>query len=155
LLGVAQSDDELAAVLGHEVAHALAHHSSERLARAGMFNRALEAVGGSMGNMDPQKRKKLIGLLAGGAELYTKSYDRKQESEADHIGVFLMTFARYDPDQAVRFWQKMRQLSAGRAQPPAILSTHPSDAQRIQALQKWVPFAKAALQAYKAGKVVR
>lgn len=156
LLQVATTDDELATVIGHEVAHALAHHASERLAREGMFRRALEGVGGrALSQLDPETRQRIIGLLAGGAKLYTRSYDRKQESEADHIGVFLMTFAGYNPDYSVRFWEKMERLAVNRSHPPAVLSTHPSDAQRIAQLKRWVPFAKAALEAYKTGNIQR
>ncbi len=72
-----------------------------------------------------------------GSGLLSLSYDRQQELEADHIGVFLMTFAGYDPYQAVAFWQEMQQ--AGRIEPPEILSDHPSDAHRMQQLQAWAP----------------
>jgi predicted Zn-dependent protease len=129
LLHVVQNDSQLAAVLGHEVAHALAHHASERLARQ-------EREGG--------------GLLAA---LREKKYDREQESEADHIGVFLMTFAGYDPRQAVVFWQRMERLSGERGQVPEILSDHPSDQRRIQQLEEWVPKAEAAKKAYDEGRV--
>ncbi|HKI34685.1 MAG TPA: M48 family metallopeptidase [Gemmataceae bacterium] len=129
LLHVAENDDQLAAVLGHEVAHALAHHASERLARQ-------EREGG--------------GLLAA---LREKHYDREQESEADHIGLFLMTFAGYDPGQAVAFWQRMKQLSDERGQVPEILSDHPSDEKRIRQLEEWVPKAKAAKKAYDEGRI--
>ncbi|HEX5271045.1 MAG TPA: M48 family metallopeptidase, partial [Gemmataceae bacterium] len=104
LLKVVENDDQLAAVLGHEVAHALAHHSSERLA-------AQQREGG--------------GVLAG---LREKSFDRGQESEADHIGLFLMTFAGYDPRQAVVFWKRMKQIGDEQGRVPEILSDHPSDA---------------------------
>jgi predicted Zn-dependent protease len=129
LLHVAQNDDQLAAVLGHEIAHALAHHASERLARQ-------EREGG--------------GLLAA---LHEKKYDREQESEADHIGVFLMTFAGYDPRQAVTFWQRMKQLSDKQGSVPEILSDHPSDEHRIRQLEEWVPKAEAAKKAYDEGRV--
>lgn len=129
LLHVAANDDQLAAVLGHEVAHALAHHASERLARQ-------SREGG--------------GLFAA---LRGKKYDRAQESEADHIGVFLMTFAGYDPRQAVVFWQRMKQLSDKQGHVPEILSDHPSDEQRIKQLEEWVPKAEAAKQAYDKGRV--
>src|SRR5205823_3103671 len=80
ILGVAQDDDQLATVLSHEIAHALAHHASERLA---------------------QERTR------GAAGVFSKlSYGRMQESEADHIGIFLMTFAGYNPEAAVRFWER-------------------------------------------------
>jgi predicted Zn-dependent protease len=121
ILRVADNDDELATVLAHEIGHALAHHTSERVARQQMNGRS------------------------GG--IWEKAFDREQESEADHIGLFLMTFAGYDPDEAVRFWQRMAQLHSGR-EPPEILSDHPSDAHRVEQMEKWVPFAKAAKKAY-------
>ncbi len=149
------NDDELATVLSHEVAHALAHHSNERLTRENMRKRAIEAAAGSMGRMSPNERRLLIGLLSGGTQLQSLAYDRKQESEADHIGIFLMTFAGYDPDEALRFWQKMEELSARRGRPPAILSTHPSDAQRIAEIRKWIPMAKAGKKAFDEGRIAR
>ncbi|HMC65961.1 MAG TPA: M48 family metallopeptidase [Gemmataceae bacterium] len=153
LLPVAESDDQLAVVLGHEIAHALAHHASERIARQQMIRQAADVAAGSMGGMDERRRRELIGLLSAGAQVGSMAYDRQQESEADHIGVFLMTFAGYEPDQAVVFWERMQQASAGRARPPEILSDHPSDAKRIAKLRMWAPQAKAGKKAYDAGHI--
>jgi len=125
LLRVVRNDDQLAAVIAHEVAHAVAHHASERIARA-------QSVG------------------RGFSEL---SFDREQELEADHIGVFLMTFAGYDPQQAVAFWNQMAAVRGGQLQFPEILSDHPSDQRRIEQLQSWVPMAKAADAAYVQGRI--
>jgi predicted Zn-dependent protease len=128
ILPVAKTEGQLATVLAHEIAHALAHHSSERL--------ALEKA-------------------QGGGVLRKLSFNRAQELEADHIGVFLMTFAGYDPDEAVTFWERMMQRAAGEGrQKPEILSDHPSDAHRIQQLRAWVPWARAAKKAYDAGNVL-
>jgi predicted Zn-dependent protease len=151
LLPVAQNDDQLATVMGHEIAHALAHHASERIARQQMWEHAVDAVNGAMGRMDPDLRKKLIGLLGVGG----LAYDRQQESEADHIGLFLMTFAGYDPDEAVRFWERMQEASRGHGSPPEVLSDHPSDAHRIAQMKKWLVAAKAAKQAYDAGRIAK
>jgi predicted Zn-dependent protease len=128
ILPVTQNDDQLATVLSHEIAHALAHHSSERLAREGL-------------NPGP----------SGG--FWARAFDRAQESEADHIGLFLMTFAGYDPDEAVRFWRRMERLSANQPRPPEILSDHPSDARRIHDIEGWIPRARAAKQAYDEGRI--
>src|ERR1700677_474493 len=103
LLPVCANDAQLATVMAHEVAHALAHHTSERLAEQ-------QTEGGGF-----------LGLIVG------KAHDRAQESEADHIGLFLMTFAGYDPEQAIIFWERMRTATSGSARPPEILSDHPSD----------------------------
>jgi predicted Zn-dependent protease len=128
ILRVTRDDAQLATVLAHEIAHALAHHASERVAR--------EQINSGIG---------------GG--FWSKAYDRAQESEADHIGLFLMTFAGYDPDEAVQFWQRMQQLSGQHGSLPEILSDHPSDARRIKDLEQWVSKAKAAKRAYDEGKI--
>jgi metalloendopeptidase OMA1, mitochondrial len=122
---VGERDDGLAAVIAHEMAHALAHHGSERVAR--------EQQGGNV--------------------FRRLSYDRLQESEADHIGVFLMTFAGYDPDQAVAFWERMRHSSKSGV--PEFLSDHPSDEHRAQALRDWAPRARAAKKAFDEGRIAR
>ena len=125
ILPVAGTDDMLATVLSHEMAHALAHHGSERIARE----------------------------RSSGNPLSKLRYDRFQESEADHIGVFLMAFADFDADQSVVFWQRMRQMANGR-EPPEILSDHPSHEARIQNLRKWAPMAKAARKAFDDGRII-
>jgi metalloendopeptidase OMA1, mitochondrial len=155
LLRVAENDDALATVMAHEIAHALAHHASERLARAQMYEHALQALNGSLGSLDPEQRERLIGLLGAGASVRSLAYDRQQESEADHIGIFLMTFAGYNPDEALHFWQRMEELSARRGRPPEILSDHPSDERRIAQIRQWLPQAKAGKRAFDQGNVVR
>jgi predicted Zn-dependent protease len=139
-----QNDDKLAAVLAHEVSHALAHHGSERLARQYGRHNALDALAGRFDDS-------LIGILSAGAQIGSLAYDRRQESEADHIGVFLMTFAGYDPRQAIEFWRTLQR--SGRPQPPEVLSGHPSDARRLAQLQAWVPQALAAKRAFDAGHI--
>jgi predicted Zn-dependent protease len=124
ILPVAKNDDQLATVLSHEIAHALAHHSNERITRSES------------------------GRVTG---IQEKAYDRAQESEADHIGLFLMTFAGYDPDEAVRFWERMAQLHQGADRPPEFLSDHPSDERRVADMRKWAPMAKKAKQQFDAG----
>jgi predicted Zn-dependent protease len=121
---VEDNDAYLATVLSHEIAHALAHHSSERLARE-------EGSGKSLGSL---------------------RFERWQESEADHIGVFLMTFAGYNPEEAVRFWSRMAQMT-GTSRVPEILSDHPSDERRIRQMQGWARAAAAAKQAYDRGRI--
>jgi predicted Zn-dependent protease len=129
ILPVAENDDQLATVLSHEIAHALAHHSSERIARE-------QRAGG--------------GILDALGKL---KFGRVQESEADHIGVFLMTFAGYDPHQAVIFWQRMAQRMADTGQPPEWMSDHPSDEHRIAAMKEWVPRAIAGKKAFDEGRI--
>lgn len=129
ILPIAANDDQLATVLSHEIAHALAHHSSERIARE-------QASGG--------------GILA---TLGNLRFSREQESEADHIGLFLMTFAGYDPHQAVLFWERMAQRMAHEEQPPEWMSDHPSDEHRIAMMKKWVPQAIAGKRAYDEGRI--
>jgi predicted Zn-dependent protease len=143
-------DDALATVLGHEIAHALAHHASERIYREQRYARSLDVLGGEG---DPDERRGMRGILAAGAGLGGKAYERAQESEADHVGVFLMTFAGYDPASAVRFWEGMAQR--GGVGLPEIFSDHPSDARRVAQLRQWAEQARAGKQAFDRGDVVR
>lgn len=145
LFPVTQNKDQLATVMSHEIAHALAHHASERVARERKLEQARAAIGGTVG-------PELAGILAAGTRIGALKYDRKQELEADHIGVFLMTFAGYDPDQAIVFWERMTQATHG-GHVPAILSDHPSDAERIQKMREWVPRAKGGKKAYDEGRI--
>ncbi len=102
-----------------------AHHVSERIARERTSGRGLLSL----------------------------SYDRQQELEADHIGVFLMTFAGYDPKQALAFWQEMEQASGRRGSLPEILSDHPSDEHRMRELTDWISRALLAKKAYDEGQI--
>jgi predicted Zn-dependent protease len=155
LLPVAEDDDQLAVVLGHEIAHALAHHSNERIAREQYQELAVRAAGGILGQMDPDHTGTLIRLLGGVSRMRGLAYNRQQESEADHIGLFLMTFAGYNPEEAVRFWQRMAEIGAQRGRPPEILSDHPSDVRRIADIRKWIPSAEAAKRAFDEGRIAR
>jgi len=153
LLPVTQNEDQLATVMGHEIAHALAHHASERIARQESEERKLRLLSVGLGGLSEQDRRRVIGVLAAGAQFGSLSYDRQQESEADHIGLFLMTFAGYDPDQAIAFWERMQQATAKMGRPPEILSDHPSDAHRIAQIRQWSQQAKDGLKAYKEGRI--
>jgi predicted Zn-dependent protease len=145
-------DDWLATLLGHEIAHALAHHASERIYRAEMSDRALKALLFGLGALGEQERDRLEGLLAAGTRFGSLPFDRRQESEADHIGVFLMAFAEppYDPRAAVEFWEAMARRGGGRL--PEILSDHPSDARRAAQLRAWAEQAWAAKRAFEQGR---
>jgi predicted Zn-dependent protease len=150
--GSGHSDDWLATVLSHEIAHALAHHASERIARRSLSRQASNyAAGDELHPADQRRINGLLGFSAGGGKLGDLAFDRQQESEADHIGVFLMTFAGYDPVQAIRFWEAMASRSGSNV--PEILSDHPSDARRIAQMRGWVTRAQDAWAAWKAGRI--
>ena len=140
ILPVAVSDAGLATVIGHEIAHALGHHGSERMAQQQMANIGLTAAGASIGDMDPAKRQQIMSVLNTGAKFGILKYSRNHESEADHIGLLLMAAAGYDPRESIDFWQRMSAASGGGA-PPEFASTHPSHGTRIRDLKGWMPDA--------------
>lgn len=130
------TDDELAAVMGHEIAHALREHARERIARQ-MSTQAASTLGSiaiqilTGVQLDPQ----LAGTV--GQAVFVLPNSRENEQEADVIGVELMARAGYDPRAALTLWQKMGQ-AAGGGGPPEFLSTHPSSATRLRELQAYV-----------------
>lgn len=140
ILPVTQDDAGLATVLGHEIAHAIAGHSAEQMSSGALAQVGTSVVGGITGS-------DVLGQLSGvGAELVLLKYSRKQESEADRLGLIFMAMAGYDPTNAIAFWQRMVSATQGNGAPPEILSSHPADATRIADIQKRLP---EALKYYK------
>ena len=90
--------------------------------------------------------------IGGVGRIASLPFERSQESEADHVGVFLMTFAKYEPRAAVAFWETMARRGGGAM--PEILSDHPSDARRVAQLRQWAEQARAAKDAYDKGQTV-
>lgn len=143
ILPVCKDDAGIAAVMGHEVAHALANHGQQRMS-AGMLQQ-LGAVGTqvAVGNKDPQTQALIMQAYGVGSQVGGMlPFSRSHESEADRIGLTLMAIAGYDPINAVKVWERMSALSNGQA-PPEILSTHPSNQTRINELTALIPQAKA------------
>lgn len=143
LLRIAGTDDELAAVIGHEVGHAIARHGGERVSRDMLTQMGVSAVSGALAGGDPAMTQQVAGLLGAGATVgLSLPFSRSQESEADYMGLALMTKAGYNPAAAVTLWQKMARASQGKA-PPEFLSTHPADETRIRQIEQWLPEIRA------------
>lgn len=131
ILPVAQTDAGLATVMGHEIAHALAHHGAERMAQQRMVQIGMQGVQGSLGDLDYNQQAAVMQILNAGAKYGILGYSRKHESEADHLGLLLMATAGYDPRASIRFWERMQQASGGRQGQAEFASTHPSHQTRI------------------------
>jgi predicted Zn-dependent protease len=145
LLGVAKTQDQLAAVIGHEVAHVLARHSNERVSTAYTAQAALTVVGESGAVSAPMMAALGLGAQVG----VLLPFSRTQESEADLIGLDLMARAGFDPRQSVVLWQNMSTARTSGA-PPEFLSTHPSDATRTGKLHGRMGSAMALYNAARA-----
>ena len=141
LLPVTQDEASLAIVMGHEIAHAVARHSAERLSNAYKEQYGAAALSALMQGAGVSSGwQQLAGLVHqyGGA-LFTSGFSRKQESEADHIGLIFAAMAGYNPEVAVTFWQRMSSATGGGSN--SLFADHPSDATRIQQIQGWLPEA--------------
>lgn len=141
IMKYASSDAELATVMGHEIAHAIARHGAERMSQFLL----VELGGMALEEALKKKTKRTIELAkvaygAGAQLLYILPYSRTHENEADYIGLIFMAKAGYDPHASIDFWKKMEEEFRGQ-EPPEFLSTHPSSKQRIKNLEKWLPEA--------------
>jgi len=142
LLPVTQDEASLAIVMGHEIAHAVARHSAERLSNAYKEQYGAAALSALLQGAGVSSGWQQLASLAhqyGGA-LFTSGFSRKQESEADHIGLIFAAMAGYNPEVAVTFWQRMSSATGGGSN--SIFADHPSDATRIEQIQGWLPEAK-------------
>lgn len=136
LLELAESDDEVATVIGHEIAHVTARHGAERMSQG--LVAGVVGAGVVLGTEDSKYRDIARVLYGVGATGATLAFSRGNESEADYIGLRYAAKAGYDPNAAITFWQKMAKAKDGK-QPWKWISTHPPDAERIADLQKWMP----------------
>ena len=145
MLTLVGNQDQLAAVIGHEVGHVLAKHSNERASQELAVNEGMAMIQ-ALASPQSALGQTAFGLLGVGAEYgILMPYSRIQESEADIIGVDLMAKAGFDPRQSIALWQKMEQTSQGQ-QPIEFLSTHPANATRIQSLEQHMPQAMGLYQ---------
>ncbi|MGR9012571.1 MAG: M48 family metallopeptidase [Gammaproteobacteria bacterium] len=145
LITLVNNQDQLAAVIGHEIGHVLARHSNERASQEMAVSQGMSII---QAVSAPQTTlgQTALGLLGVGAQFgILMPYSRIHESEADMIGIDLMAKAGFDPRQSIGLWQKMEQASQGR-QPIEFMSTHPSHATRIQDLEKHMPQAMNLFQ---------
>ncbi len=149
LIPVAQNQDALAIVMGHEISHALLRHGAERMAQQHLAQIGTIATGIAAGNMDPQQQRMVMGALGVGAQFgVLLPFSRKDETEADQIGLMLAAAACFDPRAAIPLWQRMEQQASGGQRPPEFMSTHPSPGNRIERLQALMPKALAMRQKY-------
>jgi predicted Zn-dependent protease len=143
LLELARSDDEVASVLGHEVGHVLARHAAERMSQDVAVRAGVSIAQLLISDQAGEWTDEIGAALGAGATLgVILPYSRKHELEADRIGVDLMRKAGKDPAAAIRFWERMTAQSEGRPRPPEVISTHPADARRLEALKDAVAGAK-------------
>lgn len=140
ILDLMENDAQIAAVMGHEVAHVNFNHSGERYSQSTLAQAGLTAA--QLATSGSQYQGQILGVLGAGASVgVILPFSRKHELEADRFGVRYMARAGYDPNEAIRFWEKMAASKKGA--PPEFLSTHPSDATRIAQLKKEIELLKS------------
>jgi predicted Zn-dependent protease len=148
MLPITRDEAGLAAVLGHEIAHVLARHGGERLSQQMGVQTATQVLAG-MASSNPATVQLVGAALGVGAQVgVLLPWGRAQESEADHIGLILMAKAGYDPRASLELWKRMGEAAKGQ-RPPEFLSTHPSEATRVQQIEGWLP---EALTYYRPGR---
>jgi len=139
ILDVTKNKNGLASVMGHEVAHAVAKHSVERASRAVLLNTSTSLIdiftGGKLSQVNRATGMNTIGLLSQIGIL--NPFNRKQESEADYLGLIFSSLSGYDIRESVKIWERMKEANKGK-EPPEFMSTHPSSSSRIKKLNAWI-----------------
>ncbi|MCO6501407.1 MAG: M48 family metallopeptidase [Vicingus serpentipes] len=142
LLPVAQSDEGLAVVMGHEIAHAIARHGNERMSQGILAAAGGVAIAVYMKDKPQETQALFLGAYGVGAGLGILAFSRNQESEADKLGMVFMAMAGYQPKEAIPFWERMSAAGGG-GSVPEFLSTHPGHDTRIERIKEWLPNAES------------
>ena len=146
LLEVAENQDQLAAVIGHEVGHVIAEHGNERMSSSTLIGIGMEATNALLQTNQIANNNLIMAAIGAGVQVGVElPFSRTHESEADLIGLQLMAKAGFRPEQSVKLWENMAKAS-GRGQ-PELLSTHPLPSTRISNLQQNMPWATQLYQA--------
>ena len=139
ILDVTKNKNGLAAVMGHEIAHAVAKHSVERASRGVLLKTGTSliniATGGKLSEINRATGMDTVGLLSSIGIM--NPFNRTQETEADYLGMIFASLSGYDIRETVKIWERMREANKGK-EPPQFLSTHPSSNQRIKNLEGWI-----------------
>ena len=138
ILDVTKNTNGLAAVMGHEIAHAVAKHSVERASRGALLNTGTQLIdiftGGKLSQVNRATGMNTVGMLSQLGIM--NPFNRKQESEADYLGMIFSSLSGYDIRETVKIWERMKEFNKGKA-PPEFMSTHPSAENRIKKINDW------------------
>ncbi len=141
IMPIAKTEAGVAVIMGHEIAHAIARHGNERFSQALIAQMGGVALDVALKEKPEETRQLFLAAYGVGVQVgVLLPYSRKQELEADRIGLILMAIAGYNPEEAIKFWERMAKMSGG-ASVPEFLSTHPSHNRRIDQLKKLLPEA--------------
>ena len=139
ILDVTKNKNGLAAVMGHEIAHAVAKHSVERASRGVLLKTGTSliniATGGKLSEINRATGMDTVGLLSSIGIM--NPFNRKQETEADYLGMIFASLSGYDIRETVKIWERMREENKGK-EPPKFMSTHPSSSNRIDNINGWI-----------------
>ena len=139
MLDVTKNNNGLAAVMGHEIAHAVAKHSVERASRSTLLNTGTQLIdiftGGKLSQVNRTTGMNTVGLLAQIGLM--NPFNRKQESEADYLGLIFSSLSGYDIRETTKIWERMKEFNKGKT-PPEFMSTHPSADNRIKKINEWI-----------------
>ena len=139
ILDITKNDNGLAAVMGHEIAHAVAKHSVERASRSMLLNTSTQLIdilsGGKLSQVNRATGMNTVGLLSQIGLM--NPFSRKQESEADYLGLIFSSLSGYDIRETVKIWERMQEANKGK-EPPEFMSTHPSSSNRMKTISDWM-----------------
>ena len=139
ILDITKNNNGLAAVMGHEIAHAVAKHSVERASRGALLNTSVSVIdilsGGKLSQVNRATGMDTVGLISQIGLM--NPFNRKQETEADYLGMIFSSMSGYDIRETVKVWERMKLFYKGK-EPPQFMSTHPSSSNRIKQISEWL-----------------
>lgn len=141
ILPLTKDENGIAVIMGHEIAHAIAGHGNERMSQGLVAQLGGVALAVALSEKPEQTQQLWMSAFGAGTQLgVLLPFSRLHENEADHLGLIFMSMAGYNPNHAISFWRRMAEMKGGQA-PPAFISTHPSDENRIAQIEKLMPEA--------------